>query len=129
MKTQLLCTFCTAYDLEEVVELIKLGTSIVFNKIYVFENVEKPDSLICTYNVEKTEDFIQNSKTMAIHRKKETNTLYTINALNEAIREANNGILDKKFSLEWSKYRNSLLLTNDQGLNVVRTKLHKIISV
>ena len=39
------------------------------------------------------------------------------------------GILDKKFSLEWSKYRNSLLLTNDQGLNVVRTKLHKIISV
>ena len=129
MKTQLLCTFCTAYDLEEVVELIKLGTSIVFNKIYVFENVEKPDSLICTYNVEKTEDFIQNSKTMAIHRKKETNTLYTINALNEAIREANNGILDKKFSLEWSKYRNSLLLTNDQGLNVVRTKLHKIVSV
>jgi|TARA_B100000073_G_scaffold95742_1_gene76059 hypothetical protein len=129
MKTQLLCTFCTAYDLEEVVELIKLGTSIVFNKVYVFENVEKPDSLICTYNVEKTEDFIQNSKTMAIHRKKETNTLYTINALNEAIREANNGILDKKFSLEWSKYRNSLLLTNDQGLNVVRTKLHKIISV
>ena len=95
----------------------------------VFENVEKPDSLICTYNVEKTEDFIQNSKTMAIHRKKETNTLYTINALNEAIREANNGILDKKFSLEWSKYRNSLLLTNDQGLNVVRTKLHKIVSV
>lgn len=129
MKTQLLCTFCTAYDLEEVVELIKLGTSIVFNKVYVFENVEKPDSLICTYNVEKTEDFIQNSKTMAIHRKKETNTLYTINALNEAIREANNGILDKKFSLEWSKYRNSLLLTNDQGLNVVRTKLHKIVSV
>tara|TARA_B100000902_G_scaffold204965_1_gene195414 strand:+ start:28720 stop:29109 length:390 start_codon:yes stop_codon:yes gene_type:complete len=129
MKTQLLCTFCTKYDLDEVVELITLGTSVVFNKIYVFENTEKPDSLICTYNVEKTEDFIQNSKTMAIHRKKETNTLYTINALNEAIREANNGILDKKFSLSWSMYRNSLLLTNDQGLNVVRTKLHKIVNV
>jgi hypothetical protein len=129
MKTQLLCTFCTQYDLDEVVELITLGASVVFDKIYVFENTEKPDSLICTYNVEKTEDFIQNSKTMAIHRKKETNTLYTINALNEAIREANNGILDKKFSLSWPMYRNSLLLTNDQGLNVVRTKLHKIVNV
>ena len=129
MKTQLLCTFCTIYELDEVLEVIKLGAAIVFNKIYVFDNVDQEESLICTYNVEKTEDFIQNSKTMAIHRKKDTNTLYTINALNEAIRKANNGILDKKFSLDWKEYQNSLLLTNDQGLNVVRTKLYKIINV
>tara|TARA_B100001939_G_scaffold230400_1_gene198489 strand:- start:110 stop:499 length:390 start_codon:yes stop_codon:yes gene_type:complete len=129
MKTQLLCTFCSKRELDDSVELIKLGTSIVFDKIYVFENIDQPDSLICTYNVEKTEDFVQNSKTMAIHRKKETNTLYTINALNEAIRKDNNGVLDKKFSLDWPQYRNSLLLTNDQGLNVVRTKLFKIINV
>lgn len=129
MKTQLLCTFCTKHDLEDSVELIRLGASVVFDKIYVFENIDDEDSLLCTYNVEKTDDFIQNSKTMAIHRKKETNTLYTINALNEAIRKANNGILDKKFALEWPEYRNSLLLTNDQGLNVVRTKLYKIINV
>jgi|TARA_B100000073_G_scaffold333243_1_gene324513 hypothetical protein len=129
MKTQLLCTFCSKRELDDSVELIKLGASIVFDKIYVFENMEQPESLICTYNVEKTEDFVQNSKTMAIHRKKETNTLYTINALNEAIRKDNNGVLDKKFSLDWPQYRNSLLLTNDQGLNVVRTKLFKIINV
>jgi hypothetical protein len=129
MKTQLLCTFCSKRDLDDSVELIKLGTSIVFDKIYVFENMEQSDSIICTYNVEKTDDFVQNSKTMAIHRKKETNTLYTINALNEAIRKDNNGVLDKKFSLDWAQYRNSLLLTNDQGLNIVRTKLYKIINV
>lgn len=129
MKTQLLCTFCTKQDLDQVIELVSLGASVVFDKVYVFENVDQPDSLICTYNVEKTDDFIQNSKTMAIHRKKETNTLYTINALNEAIRKANNGILDKKFSLDWSQYQNSLLLTNDQGLNVVETKLYKIVNV
>ena len=129
MKTQLLCTFCSKRDLDDSIELIKLGTSIVFDKIYVFESLEQNDSLICTYNVEKTEDFVQNSKTMAIHRKKETNTLYTINALNEAIRKDNNGILDKSYSLNWESYRNSLLLTNDQGLNMVRTKLYKIINV
>jgi len=129
MKTQLLCTFCTKYDLDDSIEVIKLGASVVFDKIYVFENVNDEESLLCTYNVEKTDDFIQNSKTMAIHRKKETNTLYTINALNEAIRKANNGVLDKKFPLEWTEYRNSLLLTNDQGLNVIKTKLYKIINV
>ena len=129
MKTQLLCTFCSKRDLDDSIELIKLGTSIVFDKIYVFESLEQNDSLICTYNVEKTEDFVQNSKTMAIHRKKETNTLYTINALNEAIRKDNNGILDKSYSLNWESYRNSLLLTNDAGLNAIRTKLYKIINV
>ena len=103
-------------------------SDIVFNKIYVFENVDESNSLICTYNVEKTKDFIQNSKTMAIHRKKETNTLYTINALNEAIRENNGGMLDKSFPIDWNLYQNSLLLTNDQGLNIVKTKLYKIIN-
>ncbi len=129
MKTQLLCTFCSKYDFDDTIELIKLAANVIFDKIYVFENVDEPESLICTYNVEKTDDFIQNNKTMAIHRKKETNTLYTINALNEAIREENDGMLDKKFSLNWSTYQNSLLLTKDQGLNVIRTKLYKIVNV
>ena len=129
MKTQLLCTFCTKQDFEDTTQLISMASEIVFNKIYVFENMDDNNSLICTYNVEKTEDFIQNNKTMAIHRKKETNTLYTINALNEAIRKDNNGVLDKSYSLNWESYRNSLLLTNDAGLNVIRTKLYKIINV
>ena len=127
MKTQLLCTFCTKQDFDDTTQLISMASEIVFNKIYVFENMDDNNSLICTYNVEKTEDFIQNNKTMAIHRKKETNTLYTINALNEAIRKENNGVLDKSYSLNWESYRNSLLLTNDAGLNVIRTKLYKII--
>ncbi len=129
MKTQLLCTFCTTDSFDDTISIIRMAPSIVFNKIYVFENVREPSSLICTYNVEKTDDFHQNTKTMAIHRKKETNTLYTINALNEAIRKDNDGELDKTFSLDWSQYQNSLLLTNDQGLNIVKTKLYKIVEV
>ena len=92
---------------DDTIELIKLAANVVFNKVYVFENVDDGTSLICTYNVEKTEDFIQNSKTMAIHRKKETNTLYTINALNEAIRKENDGVLDKSYSLNWESYRSN----------------------
>ena len=64
---------------------------------------------------------------MAIHRKKETNTLYTINALNEVIRELNGGVLDKRFPIPWNDYYNCLLLTNDYGLNKIPTKIHSII--
>ena len=56
-----------------------------------------------------------------------TNTLYTINALNDLIRELNDGKLDKNFQINWSNYQNCLLLTNENGLNKIPTKIHKII--
>ena len=54
-----------------------------------------------TYNVVKSEvtGFLPN--TILLHRKKETNTLYTINAVNHIIKDANNGILDKSYRLQW----------------------------
>ena len=67
--------------------------------------------------------------TISLHRKKQTNTLYTINALNEVIRSKNGGVLDKSFQVDWSEFQNSLLLTNDSGLNIIRTKIHKIINI
>ena len=102
--------------------------SILYKKVFVL-HIKSNDEYVLTYNVDQGNVSEIPDNTILVHRKKETNTLYTINALNEAIRKANNGILDKKFALEWSEYRNSLLLTNDQGLNVVRTKLYKIINV
>jgi hypothetical protein len=96
----------------------------------VFENGNDSQQLICTYNVEYDEDFMQGIQdTISLHRKKHTNTLYTINALNDLIRELNNGKLDKSFSIEWENYKNSLLLTNDNGLNEIPTKIHTIVNV
>ena len=69
------------------------------------------------------------SKQLRARLKKHTNTLYTINALNDLIRELNNGVLDKSFSVEWENYKNCLLLTNDGGLNKIPTKIYKIIDV
>jgi hypothetical protein len=86
--------------------------------------------LICTYNVEYEDDHVSEDipNTISLHRKKQSNTLYTINALNEVIRELNNGVLDKKFPIPWENYQNSLLLTNDAGLNKIPTKIHRIIN-
>ena len=130
MKTQLLCTFTRQTDLEDVVNIIIECNDILYDKIYVFSNQNDSSQLICTYNVEYDDGFQEGIiDTISLHRKKQTNTLYTINALNEVIRSKNNGILDKKFMVDWTEFQNSLILTNDTGLNIIPTKIFQIINV
>ena len=130
MKTQLLCTFTKRNKLNEVIDVITTCNDIVFNKIYVFSNENDHHQLICTYNVEYDEDFMQGiPDTISLHRKKNTNTLYTINALNDLIRELNDGKLDKTFPIEWENYKNSLLLTNEEGLNKIPTRIYTIVDL
>ena len=131
MKTQLLCTFTPKNRLDDILELIIECNEIIYDKIYVFQNGKDKSQLICTYNVEYEDDHISEDipNTISLHRKKQSNTLYTINALNEVIRELNDGVLDKRFPIPWENYQNSLLLTNDDGLNKIPTKIHSIINV
>ena len=130
MKTQLLCTFTKRNRLNEAIDIIVSCKEILYDKVYVFANQDDEHQLICTYNVEYSEDYVENVQdTISLHRKKQSNTLYTINALNEVIRSKNNGILDKKFIVEWDDYRNTLLLTNDAGLFKIRTRIYSIIDV
>ena len=85
--------------------------------------------MMCTYNVDSINLAHFIPKTIALHRKKQTNTLYTINALNEVIKLLNNGKLDKSFPVPWEEYQNSLLLTNDQKKFVhIKLKICKIVS-
>ena len=128
MRTQLLCTFTKRNKLNEVIDVIITCNDIVFNKVYVFQNEDDHHQLICTYNVEYDEDFMQGiPDTISLHRKKNTNTLYTINALNDLIRELNGGKLDKSFPIKWENYKNCLLLTNENGLNKISTRIYSII--
>ena len=131
MKTQLLCTFTPKNRLDDVLELIIECNDILYEKIYVFQNGNDSSQLICTYNVEYEDDNHPDDipNTISLHRKKQSNTLYTINALNEVMRSLNDGVLDKKFPIPWDDYYNSLLLTNDSGLNKIPTKIHSIIDV
>ena len=130
MKTQLLCTFTKRNRLNEAIDIIVSCNEILYDKIYVFANQDDEHQLICTYNVEYSEDFVENVQdTISLHRKKQSNTLYTINALNEVIRSKNNGVLDKRFMVEWDDYRNTLLLTNDAGLFKIRTRIYSISDV
>ena len=128
MQTQLLCTFTTRESLQETLQKIRETYTIVYNFIYVLQNKSDLDELFVTFNIDTTkrpEKSLPN--TILVHRKKQSNTLYTINALNELIKEENNGILDKKFMIDWNKFKNSIIVTNTEGTKKIPTRIFKII--
>jgi len=131
MRTQLLCTFTTKKNLEQTTHDISKNFNVVFEKIYVLQNETKPYELICTYNVDKDDDvdFNKVKNTISLHRKKITNTLYTINALNELIKTINNGVLDTKYQVPWDIYRNMILILGKEGLSKIPTRILKIIDL
>ena len=131
MRTQLLATFTTKDNLDDTIDSIKEAYTIVFSKIYVLQNEDNTDELICTYNVDTSEkvDYNLVKGTISLHRKKHSNTLYTINALNEVVANLNNGIIDSKFIVPWENFKNTLMVTNSEGLNKISTRIYKIINI
>ncbi len=131
MKTQLLCTFTTESELEETVEKIVSCYDIAFDSIYVLENSDEDGALCCTYNV-LTESQIREPippSTISLHRKKQTNTLYTINALNKLVAEQNDGQPDKNFQVDWTELRNTILVTQYGHLKKINTRIQNIIKL
>ena len=128
MNNKLYCTFLQDEGVDEVVDRILEEHDILFNKIFVLASLDD-DKIMLTYNIDGPVYNLQLENTILVHRKKQTNTLYTINALNEVIRYLNGGVLDTTYQVDWSKFRNSLLLTRPGGFKKVRTRLKTIIEV
>ena len=128
MRTQLLCTFAHRKDLDLIIDYISKSYTISEKRLFVFSNTDKNSELYVTYNVEP-DDYKKTPNTIMIHRKKETNTLYTVNALNAIIRKSNNGVLDKKFVINWPIYENSLMLTDGDDIRHIHLELHKRIDL
>ena len=129
MKTQLLCTFTNTQALSKSIDNIIDAYDILYNKLFVLRNENDTRELMCTYNIDSSGDVVILQDTISLHRKKQTNTLYTINALNECIKIVNNGVLDTSYQLDWNNYRNSILLTNDTGLRRIDTVVHEVIYI
>jgi hypothetical protein len=127
---KLFCTFIEHNRLDETLSSLTTRYAILYNKIFVLESPDT-DELILTYNIDVVNNNSQNalSNTILLHRKKESNTLYTINALNALIRELNGGLLDTNYRVNWVDHRNTILLTQDGGLRKVHTKIYKIVEI
>ena len=128
MSNKLFCTFATEETLEPVLVNIQERYNIIYNKIFVLYS-KSLNEYICTYNVDfgNVGAFLDN--TILVHRKKESNTLYTINALNTLIKELNGGVLDTSYRINWTDYKNCVLLTKGPELKRVNTKLFRIIEL
>lgn len=128
-STILLCSFTTEEKLEECLKSIVYTYDIAFDNIYVLENTESSGSLCVTYNIipESTPNYPLLPSTISLHRKKSSNTLYSLNALNLLVQQYNNGKLDPKFIVPWEEVRNSILVTTYNQLRKIPTKIKKII--
>jgi len=128
LNNKLFCTFTDLEGLDTLIENITSKYDIMYNKLFVLEIVGK-DEYVVTYNVDQTNLNAIPENTILVHRKKESNTLYTINALNELIKKLNGGVVDTKYKVDWQHYRNCVLLTQHNDLNQLNTKIYKIIEV
>jgi len=130
-ETQLLCTFTSVGELDHIVEKVTSSYKLVFNKIYILENTQDSNQVVLTYNITKMDanNIVPPPSTISVHRKKQTNTIYTINAINKLIEQKNNGVLDKSYRIDWEELKNCVLVTAYGKLKVVNTKLLKIIDV
>jgi hypothetical protein len=128
MNNKLFCTFTSGEDLDGLVQDISTSYTIMYNKMFVLY-IKSTNEYVVTYNVDNVNINSIPSNTILVHRKKETNTLYTINALNELIKKLNGGVVDVSYRVNWQHYRNCILLTQNNEIKQLNTKIHTIIEL
>ena len=128
LNNKLFCTFTSGEELDGLVSELSTVYTIMYNKIFVLF-VKSTNEYVVTYNVDQNNVSEIPENTILVHRKKETNTLYTINALNELIKKLNGGVVDMSYRINWPHYRNSILLTQHNELKQLNTKVFKIVEL
>ena len=128
LNNKLFCTFTTLEELDSLIKDLTSKYNIMYNKIFVL-HIKSNDEYVCTYNIDQANLDSLPQNTILVHRKKESNTLYTINALNELIKRLNGGVVDTRYRVDWQHYKNCVLLTQHNELNQLNTKIYKIIDL
>ncbi len=121
MKNQLLCTIGTHDEMIQTLKQISQTYELLTGKIKVYETPSS-DELFLIYNsvgLKPGQTYLKN--TMSIHAKKESNTFYTINALNNLIYELN-GCFDKTYKVNWNDYCHTIILSADSKLKKIQIK-------
>jgi hypothetical protein len=128
LNNKLFATFSGLDALDELIINLSSTYNIMYNKMFILY-VKSTDEYVITYNVEQGNINSIPSNTILVHRKKESNTLYTINALNDLIKKLNGGVVDQSFKVNWQHYRNCILLTQHGEVKQLNTKVFKIVDL
>jgi hypothetical protein len=123
---QLLCTFTNSKDFRQCAEDVLKFYEIYSKRIFAFSNVKNPKEIYLTYNVlNMLRGAPKFPNTILIHRKKQTNTLYTLNAMNRLIEEEN-GKADNTYIVNWKLYENSLIITGEVSIRIIPLKIFNV---
>ena len=128
MNNRLFATFTQQNEIEGLINELSSTYSIMYKKMFVLF-IKSTNEYIITYNVEQGNINTIPENTILVHRKKESNTLYTINALNDLIKKLNNGEIDLTYKIEWQNYKNCVLLTQQGEVKQLNTKIYKIVDL
>lgn len=124
---QLIGVFVNTLNLNETIKEIIQNNFLLNKKIYILRLEDMPDNLFCSYNIIKEKQPVFGYVTpnsVILHRKHQTNTIYTINALNRLLE-----IENSQYDIDWKKYKNKLITTSKNNiLNIYNTQLYSIIS-
>jgi hypothetical protein len=128
MNNRLYATFTQQNSLDELIIHLSTTYTIMYKKMFVLF-VKSTNEYVITYNVEQGNVSLIPANTILVHRKKESNTLYTINALNDLIKKLNNGVVDPSYRIDWQHYKNCVLLTQHGDVKQLNTKIYKIVDL
>lgn len=128
MNNRLYATFTQQNSLDELIIHLSTTYTIMYKKMFVLF-VKSTGEYVITYNVEQGNVNRIPANTILVHRKKESNTLYTINALNDLIKKLNGGVVDPSYRIDWQHYKNCVLLTQHGDVKQLNTKIYKIVDL
>ena len=128
MNNRLFATFTQQESIDDLINDLSLSYDIMYKKMFVLF-IKSTNEYVITYNVEQGNVNSIPVNTILVHRKKESNTLYTIKALNDLIKKLNGGVVDQSFKVNWQHYRNCILLTQQGEVKQLNTKIFKIVEL
>ena len=127
MGNKLLCTFTPEESVDNLLNYIIKQYALTSNKVFVLY-IKSNNEYVITYNLDSINSNMLDN-TISVHHKKESNTLYTLNGLNEIVKALNNGIVDTRYPINWQHYKNTILLTQHDELKQLKTKIYKIVEL
>jgi hypothetical protein len=128
MNNRLFATFTQQNEIDELINNLSTTYNIMYKKMFILF-VKSTNEYVITYNIEQGNVDNIPSNTILVHRKKESNTLYTINALNDLIKKLNGGVVDPTYRIDWQHYKNCILLTQHGDIKQLNTKIFKIVDL
>jgi len=132
LGNQLLLRFSSEENVYADVQLIMENMPLADGWLYILRNKLNPNNYYITFNVPRSElaTSLKLADVIVVHRKKDYNTIFTINALNQIQKQATGlDAIDARWPFPFDLYQNCILLYTDEGIDIIPTKIIQAMEV